>query len=264
MPFPNYDNKHDEAAVINPDRYLEYVRERGRYPDHPAPTGGAILCYQAKLLDHVLANHETTPAGKHWASGMHLLNETGNQVGVMGRFGIGAPVAAAVLDELIAWGVTRFVSVGTAGSLQPDICIGDLVVCESAIRDEGTSHHYLPPGCDARPSPVLTNALAASLDELGLSYTRAAAWTTDAPYRETIAEVRRYQAEGVACVEMEAAALFAVGAHRNVDVAALFTISDSLADLTWRPEFHSDRTRTGLENLYRVALQALTRDPAGS
>lgn len=262
MPFPNHDNKHDQAAVVNPDRFLEYVREQGHYPEHPAPAGGVILCYQRSLLDHVLASHETTPAGSHWGRDLHLLGETNNTIGVMGRFGIGAPVAAIALEELIAFGVTRFVSVGTAGSLQAHIEIGDVVVCERAIRDEGTSHHYLPPGHDARPSPALTNALAASLDDLGLPYTRGAAWTTDAPYRETRAEVRRYQAEGICCVEMEAAALFAVATHRNVDVAALFTISDSLADLTWRPEFHSDRTRLGLENLYRAALQSLTRDPA--
>ncbi len=264
MPFPNHHNKHDEAAVVNPDRFLEYVRQQGRFPDRPAPQHGVILCYQRSLFDYVLARHETVPAGSHWGRDLHLLGEADNTVGVMGRFGIGAPVAAIALEELVAWGVTRFVSVGTAGSLQPHIEIGDVVVCERAIRDEGTSHHYLPPGYDAHPSPALTDALAAALDEGGLPYTRGAAWTTDAPYRETRAEVRRYQAEGVACVEMEAAALFAVAAHRGVDVAALFTISDSLADLTWRPEFHSDRTRLGLENLYRVALQALTREPADS
>ena len=61
-------------------------------------------------------------------------------------------------------------------------------------------------------------------------------------------------------MEMEAAALFAVAEYRGAEVGAMFTISDTLASLEWHPEFHSDRTRTGLETLYHVALQCLTAE----
>jgi uridine phosphorylase len=73
------------------------------------------------------------------------LPSTGGRVGLIGRFGIGAPAATAVLEQLAALGTTAMISVGTAGSLQRDLVPGDLVLCEAAVRDEGVSHHYLPP-----------------------------------------------------------------------------------------------------------------------
>ena len=132
-----------------------------------------------------------------------------------------------------------------------------MVVCDRAIRDEGVSHHYLAPDKYAGASPALTARLARALEAGGHAHTVGASWTTDAPYRETRAEVLRYQGEGVACVEMEAAALFAVAQYRRVEMGALFTITDSLASLEWRPEFHSERTQQGLETLYRTALACL-------
>ena len=74
--------------------------------------------------------------------------------------------------------------------------------------------------------------------------------------------MQHYQAEGVLTVEMEAAALFAVAAYRGVEMGALLTISDSLADQTWDPQFRSVTTREGLETLYRVALEALQPERA--
>ncbi len=101
---------------------------------------------------------------------------------------------------------SSFVSVGTAGSLQRDLDIGDLVLCEAAIRDEGVSHHYLPPAKLATAAAPLNAALGAAMKQAGLRFRAGTSWTIDTPYRETVAEARQYQAEGVLCVEMEAAA----------------------------------------------------------
>ena len=57
------------------------------------------------------------------------------------------------MEELVALGCRRFVSIGTAGSLQPDLAVGDLLVCDRAIRDEGTSYHYQPAARYSYPSP---------------------------------------------------------------------------------------------------------------
>ena len=112
------------------------------------------------------------------------------------------------------------------------MAIGDIVVCDRAIRDEGTSHHYLPPDTYAHASPAATARLVDALQATGTPHSVGTSWTTDAPYRETIAEVQHYQAEGVLAVEMEAAALFAVAAYRGVEMGALLTISDTLGDLS--------------------------------
>jgi uridine phosphorylase len=106
----------------------------------------------------------------------------------------------------------------------------------------------------------MTAALGAALGESGLAFRTGVSWTIDAPYRETVAEARHYQAEGVLCVEMEAAALFAVAQVRGVRLASAFVISDSLADLAWNPRFGDPAVQAGLIGLYQVALTALLAD----
>ena len=131
------------------------------------------------------------------------------------------------------------------------------MVCEKAIRDEGTSHHYLKYSKYAYASKRLTKKIMESLEKLKQKYFVGTSWTIDAPYRETIAEAKQYQKEGVATVEMEASALFAVAQYRNVELGAIFTISDSLAELEWKPKFHLKKTKKGLEILYKVAIDVL-------
>jgi len=178
-------------------------------------------------------------------------------VGLLGRFGIGAPAATAALEELAALGTSAVVSVGTAGSLQRDLKPGDLVLCEAAVRDEGVSHHYLPPGRLAVAPAQMTATLAAAMRQAGHWFRTGTSWTIDTPYRETLDEVRHYQAEGVLCVEMEAAALFAVAEVRGLQLASAFVISDSLAELTWSSHFGSPEVASGLIELYQAAVAAL-------
>ncbi len=258
MPYPRYPDKHAEEALVRPEIFLEFIRRSGRYPAFAVPEA-VVLCYQASLVEHIREHHAVT-MGDGYLAKMMLPAAAGGRVGVVGGFGIGAPIAAAFLEELIAFGVRRVVSIGSAGSLQPGLGIGDLVVCERAIRDEGVSHHYLPAGVYAQPSERLTQALADALQEGERTCRRGTTWTIDAPYRETVAEVRHYQSEGVCTVEMEAAALFAVATRRGIDLAAGFAVSDSLAGLAWEPHFGSAATRAGLESLYGAALRALAED----
>ena len=110
------------------------------------PPEAVILCYQSSLMAHILEQHQTTTTEQGAIVKLHSLNETDNRIAVAGGFGIGAPGAIVVLEGLIVQGIRRFLSIGTAGSLQRYLGIGDFVVCDRAIRDEkATSHHYLPP-----------------------------------------------------------------------------------------------------------------------
>ncbi len=255
MAFPNFKNKHLKDSMITPEEFMAYQKKRGRYPKFKPPLG-VIFCYQSSLMEHILDNHKTTKV-EGFSGEMHLLDETKGRVAVIGKFGIGAPVAVVLLEELIAFGVKRFISIGTAGTLQKDIKIGSIMVCEKAIRDEGTSHHYLKHSKYAYASKEITDKIKNSLDRFKQKYFVGTSWTIDAPYRETVAEAKKYQKEGVATVEMEAAALFSVAQYRGVELGAIFTISDSLAELEWKPAFHFKKTKKGLEILYKVALDVL-------
>ena len=258
--YPNYRGKHAHEAFFAPSDFLAYLRQTCGLELSKAPDG-IILCYQRRLLNHVLDVEGLDPDQRpRTYRGLVTLAATDHRVGVLGGFGIGSPVAAALLEELIALGTRRFISIGTAGSLQRFCPVGHTIVCERAVRDEGVSHHYLPPGKFALSAPGLTSRLVRELRSGDVEYSVGSSWTIDTPYRETVEELRHYQAEGVLCVEMEAAALFAVAAYREVDVAAGFVISDSLADLVWDPQFHAPETFDSLIRLYDASVATLMVD----
>lgn len=256
MTFPNHQDKYNSEPVFSPNDLHDYRNAANIGYGFPVPEQ-IILCYSPVLMDYVTENYSVS-SYKISLGDLLIFSETSDSVGLMGNFGFGAPVTVTLSEVLIAMGVKRIINIGVAGTLQKHIDIGDIVVCDKAIRDEGTSYHYLPPDIYAYPHSELTKRITETLDNIGTEYFTGPSWTTDAPYRETVAEVSKYQEEGVLTVEMEASAVFALGEHRNVEVGAIFTISDSLADMKWRPEFHSEKTAKGLETIFEVALSSLS------
>jgi uridine phosphorylase len=255
--FPNYPAKHTELStpLVTTDRYVRYLRERGMLEDFVAPDG-IILLYQRHFARALLERepHRTCPP---YRESLHLLERTGGRVGVMAFFGFGGPVVALMVETMAALGTRRFMNLGTAGGLQLGSSVGDLVVCDRAVRDEGVSHHYLPPKRYAHPSPALTGSLAERLTSAGRSFKLGPSWTVDAPYRETLEELRHYRDEGVLTVEMEAAALFAVAEHRQLEAAAAFVLSDLLTDAEWTPDFGAVEIERGLEVLVEAAIEVI-------
>ncbi len=253
MPVPKTPDKHKGRAVLEPSDLVAFHRSRGQVPSEDPP-GAAIISFQRGLVDHVASKHQLRAVdGFHCK--MHLID--GDRPVGVAQLDIGAPAAAAQLETLIELGIGTFVCVGTAGSLQSSLQVGDLVVCEKALRDEGTSHHYQEPARYAHPARALTRRVQESLDSLGRRYVTAPSWTLDAVFRETEEEVRLYAAEGVAVVEMEAAALFTVADYRGVEIAAMFAVSDSLASGSWVSGFGSEATARGLVRLFYAAQHAL-------
>ena len=262
VPYPNYQGKHEHAALTEPDAFVRYWVEHGVLPtDYTAPRG-VVMLYQRRALDAIAAGEALSPFAPRGARNtafldLHLFDSTNGTVGVIGGFGIGAPAAVATLESLIAIGVREFISMGTAGALRAGLDPGDVVVCDRAVRDEGVSHHYLPSATWAEPSPALTGRLRTHLAHAGLDPTVGAAWTIDAPFRETVVEARHYADAGVAVVEMEAAALFTVSHVRGVETASAFAISDSLADGEWVPQFGHPRLAERLSRMVPAAVRAL-------
>ncbi len=260
MPFPNFAGKHAEDAFFSPADFIAYRRPQGQLPDIPE-VGGLILVYQPALLEAVASQPGVRPVANGFGGQTLLIPPSaadGLPVLLCGGFGIGAPMVSAILEEWIAFGIQRVVSIGIAGGLQRDLPIGAIALVDRAIRDEGVSHHYLPGDRDARPNAALSAQLGEELGRLGVSPRVGPTWTIDAPYRETVAELRHYQAEGVLTVEMEASALCAVAEVRGVALATAFTVSDSLAELVWNPQFRSEEVRVGLMTLYRAAVEVLS------
>ena len=206
---------------------------------HPMPVDAmpetAVLCFFPEVVEGLAAGGARRICTFRLESGrtpVHEIEIDGQRLAVL-QPGVGAPLATIFMEDLIALGVRRFVAVGGAGALLPDLILGHAVVVDSAVRDEGTSFHYLAPGkvVDADPDGVA--ALCAALEAAEVPYLRARTWTTDGIYRETRGRVDRRRAAGCAVVEMEASALIAVARYRGVGFAQLLLAADSLAGEAW-------------------------------
>ena len=150
--------------------------------------------------------------------------------------GIGCPSAAIAVEELHACGTDTFIRVGTAGGMQQDVLVGDLVVAEAAVRDEGTSPQYVPLGFPAVADPDVTLALregARALDlrhHVGVVHSKDSFYGQREPERMPVADelAARWRAwirAGVLCSEMEAAAIYVVARSLRARAGGLMLIA---------------------------------------
>lgn len=255
MPFPNYPDKHKAASVLTGQDMIAYRYRLGRMPKIKSPEA-VILCLQRGLPERLRRKFPYRKAGKLMGD-LFLLKKTKRRVAVLTNIGVGAPSIGAIAEELIAWGVKQIISISWAGGLQSNQNPGDIVICDKAIRDEGVSHHYLPPDKFVRADSQLVIRITDAFQELGIPASIGTTWTTDAPYRETSEEILEYQSEGIKTVEMEAAALFAIGQVRNIKTSAICVVGDSLANLKWEAPDDIQPIEDSLEVAYVAAIKAM-------
>ena len=254
VPVPHHPDKHVGRPYVTPHRLLAYRAEQGHRVD--TPPCAVVLGWQASLLERVSSNRPCRPISGPISGPAGPVLELTPEIG-FARLPIGAPVAAIAIEELAALGVTTLVGVGAAGALGHGLEVGQTVVCSAALRDEGTSHHYAPSDRWALPDAQLVDALRAALPEAPVGAT----WTTDAPYRETAEEIVSYREEGILTVDMEASAIFTVGAFLGLRAAAVFCISDTLHGQQWEPHFHSADLAGSLWRLFETVETILLASP---
>ncbi len=141
---------------------------------------------------------------------------------------VGAPAAVIVVEQLLALGVDTVVAVGSCGALVP-VEAGEFLLPVRALRDEGTSYHYLPPDRWVETDREVLQACRAALSTRRLVATDCDTWTTDGFYRETAKLVAARREEGCAVVEMECAALAACCRARGARFGQILYSADTLA-----------------------------------
>jgi uridine phosphorylase len=151
---------------------------------------------------------------------------------------VGAPMAVLTLEKLIALGARRILTYGWCGSLSNTLRIGDVLLPTWAISDEGTSAHY-PSTSRPQSNTATRQLLIEGLRSKGLQVHAGPIWTTDAPYRESIAQVGRLARQGVLGVDMEYGALIAAASFRKVELSAMLLVSDELWSGKWHPGFRT-------------------------
>lgn len=255
MSYPNRPNKYRDPPLFGAADVLRHRQQMGSGPSFPPPQT-VILCYHTPLLRYGAKTQRGRQVSGFFGE-TYLLGKTKGQVALIGSFGVGAPVTTVLLEEWAAYGVKQFVALGVAGGLQAGQRPGGVVVVERAIRDEGSSYHYAPPEKPALPSGDLTLAIQRLLTTADIAYDVGTSWTTDAPYRETAAEVAHYQAKGVKTVEMEAAAFFTVGEYVGASVATALVVGDTLAGGRWQMAADPQAIQSSLCRVFDALIRGL-------
>ena len=144
------------------------------------------------------------------------------------------------------------------GVLQKEIILGHLIIPTSAVRDEGTSYHYISPSREITANSRIVQIIENTLLEKNIPYIKAKTWTTDAFYRETPKKIKQRKMEGCVTVEMENSAYIAVSQYNNVEFGQILCAGDSLAGEEW--EKRSYNTRVDIrEFVLRIALDVCLR-----
>jgi uridine phosphorylase len=226
--LPLLTEKHyGEPSVFQPDALLRQARRQRRLPDGAVPRV-CVLDPDGDIVRHLRSIGRARPLAS-WAcyhTELVVFDLNGMETGVVGC-AVGAPFAVLVAEELAASGCELVISVTSAGRVRA-AGMGGFMLIRRAVRDEGTSYHYLPPGREATLAPGLAAALATVFDNPGTGVFTGTSWTTDAPFRETQRALDQHAADGVACVEMEAAALYAYAESRGVQVVCIAHLTNEM------------------------------------
>ena len=237
-------------AFIEPSKQMKPL---GNMPER------VVFCFFQDAINSLcvdnnaaVVKHLNSEIGKN---PIYLHEHEGQSIAII-HPGVGAPLSAAFLEETIAYGGKKFIACGGAGALDKRVSLGHVIVPESAIRDEGTSYHYLPPSREVSAHPDAVQAIVTVLENHAVPYDIGKTWTTDAIYRETPERIKKRREEGALAVEMEASAFFAVAQFREVVFGQMLYGGDDVSGDVW--DSRSWDQETGIrEKLLQVAIEAV-------
>ena len=220
---------YDTPSVFEPENLLREARRQKRLPPGNIPEI-CVLDPDGDILRALMRDGraERSPVWACYHTDLYEFEQGGIGFGMLGC-AVGASFAVLLAEELFASGCRLLISVTSAGQIVPQGPTPYFVVIDRALRDEGTSYHYLPPSEYAAADEALVGLAMRALQTLSMPIYRGAAWTTDAPFRETAAAIERCRARGVLAVEMEAAALYAFAQARGRPVLCLAHVTNLMA-----------------------------------
>ena len=249
----------ETASAFTPESLIGAVKVSRGLPSVCVPDV-CVLEFDGDLTDHLVQSGAVQP-WPTWAcfhTPMFAMDVEGANCGIVPR-AIGGPYAVLVAEQLIASGARIIVGLTSAGRICPHLSIPSLVIATSAIRDEGTSYHYIPPARTVDAPASLIPLLESQLKQLALPVHSGLVWTTDAPYRETQEQLEAHAAEGVLAVEMQAASLFALAQVRSAQIGVVAHVSNA-TDHSGEP-FDKGKDVEGadiLRAIFRAGLAALS------
>lgn len=219
---------YQAASLFTPQNLLREARRQKGLPEGRVP---AICVFDpdGDLVDFLQAAGRTRrhPSWACYHTVLEVFVQDEIEYGIIGRV-VGAPFAVLVAEELFASGCQLLISITSAGQILPVGQPSYVVLIDKALRDEGTSYHYLPPAPYSHLEPALREVVSAHWDRERVPLHVGASWTTDAPFRETEELIAHRRAEGILAVEMEAAALYAASQARHHQIICFAHVTNQM------------------------------------
>ena len=249
--IPLLDNFYLDMPILTAEKFVKTeIKEKyfDKVTSYKVTT--VVLCweYRETRLEHILKDCELIIDDVAWKSFLWKKKV----LFVMLR--IGAPTASACIEELKIYGIKNFIAAGTAGYINKNIDEKTTVVITRAIRDEGTSYHYLPPSLYVDLDKELADLLSDYLTLNGVKNIQGTTWTTDAFYRETKNRTAKRIKQGASGVEMEAAALAATAKFHNLKFGQFVWFTDKADGADWRFIADSEHRASTKEKMLLLAL----------
>ena len=225
IPNKNY----NEASVFTPENLLREARRQKRIKKCNVPKI-CVLDPDGDILKY-LQKHKQASINKCWACyHTKLFNFRFNEI----EFGIiacavGGSFAVLLAEQLFVSGCSLLISITSAGTILPPPNNARFILIKKALRDEGTSYHYLPPESEAEINPGILKQLLPELKKSNIQIDVGNSWTTDAPYRETPTAIGYAKNKKVNAVEMEAASLYAFAKAKNKEVVCFAHLTNTMA-----------------------------------
>lgn len=249
-----------EPSAFTAEGLVAAVRSDRNLPSEPVPRV-CVLEFDGDLTDWMAATGYAQ-VRKTWPcfhTVMHSIDVNGNTCGIIART-IGGPYAVLIAEQLRVSGAELILGLTSAGRVSRSLPLPTLVVVQNAIRDEGTSYHYVPPGNPVESDSELVTTLMNGIGSLGLPVFSGRVWTTDAPYRETQQQLDTYATEGVLAVEMQAASLLAFSKATGMPVGIVALVSNAVdhTEDTFNKGPHAFGQRL-IEAMCRAGIRHLAR-----
>ena len=237
-----------DQPIINPGEGIFKLRVAERIIFVPV---GICLRILALRLGAKKTRKQAYPARIYRLKGKKEINLAGPAMG--------APVAGMVLEQLIAGGAGKIIFIGLAGAISPNLNIGDLLLVNEAISDEGTSKDYFPEKNPPRADDRLFSKLKQELEKTQKNFKIGKVATIDAFFRETPKKIKQFQNQGAIAVEMELSALYTIARFREVALAGMVIISDEHKDNQWKTGFTSPKLLSSLIDAGKIARKVLSQ-----
>ncbi len=221
--------QYDAPSVFLPENMLREARRQKGLTSSSVPDV-CVLDPDGDLVAAMRADGRAR-RGEGWACYHTTLDEVAHDDEMFGIVGsaVGASFAVLVAEQLFASGCKLLLSVTSAGQLEDLGPTPYFVLIDRAIREEGTSYHYLPPSRFADADAALVAPIMEALRSGLTTIHRGATWTTDAPFRETERAIAAARDQGAVAVEMEAAALYAFAKARGRAVLCFAHVTNRMA-----------------------------------